>query len=165
LVLGNGKFRTHSLRGLLWAGSFAGVVLVIAALVIVVWSMLYLTRPLQARDAAFLLFAVSFGWFFSVEVIRPYVWLVDDRIVPASGALVAWREKPAQLEMFKEEDHRTLGLVRYTAVCLVCAAEVELGYGYGDNRRRLFGRCVESPQEHVYTFDRITRQGQRRGPL
>lgn len=162
LVLGNGKFRTRSFRGVLWAGSFVVVLFVVLFFAFVIWSMLYSSRPVQARDLALLFITIGLSWYLSVETLRPYLWLVDDRIVRAPSALAAWNEDPAQLEMFKEEDHRIVGLVRYTAVCSICAAGVELRYGYGENRRRLFGRCMESPQEHVFTFDRVTREGRLR---
>jgi hypothetical protein len=70
-----------------------------------------------------------------------------------------WGEEPAQLENFKEGDIRMLGLVRYSATCTIYAAKVELRYGDGAERRRLFGRCIEAPQDHVFTFDRVTRKG------
>lgn len=45
-----------------------------------------------------------------------------------------------------------IGLVRYTVICLICAA-VEVRYGYGESHRRLLGWCMESPQE---TFSPLT---------
>lgn len=93
--------------------------------------------------------------------IRNGWWPLADRIAPVSELLVSWKEAPAQLESFRAGNERVIGLVRYTATCLECAAAIELRYREGNDRRRLFGCCVESPQEHVFTFDRVTRRGKR----
>ena len=69
--------------------------------------------------------------------------------------------KPVFQQPVRAGDERVIGLVRYTATCPECSAAVELRYGEGHERRRLFGCCVESPQEHVFTFDRVTRRGRR----
>lgn len=160
LVLGGGKFPTRSARGVLWVSSFLVPVLVVVACLFVIWSMLYLARPVQARDLATVVIVGGVVWAFWYLTIRPMLWLLDDRLVPAPELFVGWKEEPAQLEMAQEDGKRMLGLVRYSGTCPVCAAKVELRYGDGQSRR-LFGRCIESPQEHVFTFDRVTRRGSR----
>lgn len=160
LLFGDGWFRTKSLRGLLFVCTGLAPMVCVAGLVATVWLMLFVKRPVTTADLAFLVFAAGLGWMLW-DFLRSLWWLLSDRIVPASDVLLGWREDPAQLESFKDGNARIIGLVRYSATCPVCAATVELRYGEGSERRRLFGCCVEAPQEHVFTFDRVTRRGRR----
>lgn len=159
LMLGTGKFPTRSLRGVVWLISSFIPVLLVFSCAILIWLMLYGARPVQTRDIATVAMAFAIPWALWRITIRPSLWLIEDRLIPASEILVSWREEQSQLELTKENGERMLGLVRYSGTCLVCAAVLELRYGEGNHRRRLFGRCIESPQEHVFTFDRITWQG------
>lgn len=51
--------------------------------------------------------------------------------------------------------------IKYASQCPVCEAEVLLDKGEPDFPRRIVGRCQESPREHVYSFDRVTKTGMR----
>lgn len=101
--------------------------------------------------------AFACWWFFA----RPLVVLVYDRIVPAFELLTEIREDPCQLELRKASQGRAIRVVRYSGTCPICAGRIELEYGFGDQRRRLFGCCTEAPRKHVFTFDRVTLQGRR----
>lgn len=161
LLAGQGEFRTLSWRGLLWAlflifgAAFVGVV------ALLFWLMHGVQRPLTTGDLVFLVSLVAVGllvwWYF----VRPLVLLLSDRIVPAGELITAWREDPCQLEMAKTPNGRSIRVVRYSGTCPVCSGRIELEYGFGNNRRRLFGCCTEAPREHVFTFDRVTLQGRR----
>lgn len=157
-LLGNGSFKIRSLRGLVFAGAAVIPMVCIGFLVVIVWLMLFLNRPVTTADLAFFVIAAVLGWALW-EFARQIWWLLTDRIVPAAEVLAGWNEPPAQLESFNQGSVRIIGLVRYSATCPICAATVELRYGAGHERRRLFGCCVEAPQEHVFTFDRVTRRG------
>lgn len=58
-----------------------------------------------------------------------------------------------------------LHLVRYVADCPICGAEgagrssVRLASGGLEFYRRIVGRCRHAPQEHVWSFDHIAREG------
>lgn len=157
-LFGSGSFKTKSLRGLLFASAAVVPMTCIALLAAIMWLMLFVNRAVTTADLAFFLAAAGIGWVLW-EFMRLLWWLLIDRIVPAAEVLTSWSEQPAQLESFRQGDARIIGLVRYSATCPVCAAAVELRYGTGHERRRLFGCCVEAPQEHVFTFDRVTRRG------
>lgn len=61
--------------------------------------------------------------------LRDWLRLLDDRLIPAAELWVAWNEANAQLELTKDKhDRRCLQLVRYTAVCPICAGTLELRY-------------------------------------
>jgi hypothetical protein len=157
-LFGSGSFKAKSLRGLLFAGTVVAPMTCIALLAATVWLMLFVKRAVTTGDLAFFVVAAGLGWVLW-DIVRQLWWLLADRIVPAADVLVSWNEPPAQLESFRLGDARIIGLVRYSATCPVCAAAVELRYGADHERRRLFGCCVEAPQEHVFTFDRVTRRG------
>lgn len=160
LLFGDGWFPTKSLRGLLFLCIGIAPLACVAVLMALVWLMLSATRPVTTSDLVFLIFTAGIGWVLWMSA-RSLWWLLADRIVPASEVLLSWREDPAQVESFKGGRARLIGLVRYSATCAVCTAAIELRYGEGHERRRLFGCCVEAPQEHVFTFDRVTRRGRR----
>jgi hypothetical protein len=161
LMLGNGAFKTKSGRGVLWASWMVTTGIFILSCGYVFFAMGLLNRPLHTSDLVLLIFLAAVGWAAWRMVLRPLLWLLDDRIILAAEGLMKFKEDPAQLDMTKDEAHRYIRLVRYSAVCSICAGNIELRYGYGQNHRRIFGCCSEVPTEHVFTFDRVTRMGQR----
>ena len=161
LLIGTGSFVTRSWRGLLWVT--VSFLLPLAYLVVIILTGLGYTsfkRPVQTSDLASMLMLGTLGWAVWRLSIRPLVWLIDDRIIPATELWVAWNEENAQIELATDEDkRRRLQLVRYSAACPICAGKIELRYSQGPNRRRLVGCCSEAPHEHVFSFDRIRRMG------
>lgn len=161
LILGNGVFRTRSWRGGLWAAGMISSAIVMLTCGLFIFQMHTITRPIQTGDLVAILLFTLLAWVIWRIQLRPLVWLLEDRIALASDSLVKLKEDTAHLDMAKDGDHRYIRLVRYTAVCPICAGNIELRYGHGANYRRIFGCCTEVPTEHVFTFDRITKQGQR----
>lgn len=161
-LIGTGSFVTRSWRGILWVTAFlvpVGFLLISAVLTL---GFTYFRRPVQTADLASLVVVAILAWFVWRTLVRPTMWLLEDRIIPATELWVAWNEENAQLELATDEfGHRRLQLVRYTAVCPVCAGTLELRYSQGPNSRRLLGCCTEAPHDHVFSFDRISRLGSR----
>ncbi|HWW05883.1 hypothetical protein [Collimonas sp.] len=88
--------------------------------------------------------------------------LLDDRVGLAPDWMLHWKEFGATVEVVKgksSDEPRRIQVLRYTATCPVCGAMVKLDRGEPDFPRRLVGRCGESPREHVFSFDRITKSG------
>lgn len=54
---------------------------------------------------------------------------------------------------------RELRLMVYSAKCPICENRIEIQNGGLQFPFRLVGRCSESPREHVYSFDHVTRTG------
>jgi hypothetical protein len=161
-LIGAGSFVTQSWRGLLWVAAFVAPVgyLVISAMLALGFTNRH--RPLQTSDLATLVVVAILAWSVWRLFVRPMLWLLEDRIIPATESWVAWNEDNAQLELTKDEQgRRRLQLVRYTAVCPICSGTVELRYAQGANRRRLLGCCAEAPHDHVFSFDRVSRRGER----
>lgn len=161
IIMGSGAFKSRSWRGGLWALGLVTSVIALISCGLLIFQMQKVNRPLQTNDLAvfFLLtFLILVIW---RHQIRPLLWLVEDRVGFASDTLIKLSEDPAHLDLVKDGDHRYFRLVRYSAVCPICAAAIELRFGQGSQHRRIFGCCTEVPQEHVFTFDRVTKVGQR----
>jgi hypothetical protein len=130
------------------------------------WAILSAPKPITTRELIIFLsiFVVPYAiWGF---VIKPWMRLFEDRIVRAPELLVDVNEKPSQLELFRDGDLRLIRLVRYFAPCPICGATIYLDEGSPDYPRRMVGRCSESPREHIFSFDRVTRKGIiLRGPI
>jgi hypothetical protein len=129
------------------------------ALSVFSWIVLSMPKPVTTRELAMFLSIFAFPYAIWILAIRPWWRLFDERIVPAPELLVALKEKPAQMELFRDGDLRLIRLVRYSAPCPVCGATIYLDDGSPDYPRRMVGRCYESPREHVFSFDRVTRKG------
>ena len=164
-LVGAGSFVTRSWRGLLWIGLLLLPVTYLVLAFLMGFGLLYTDRPLKTSDLAALVLTAGTAWVMWWLFIRPFNWLLDDRITLASEAWVAAGEPTAQLELALDDNkRRRLQLVRYTAVCPICAGTIELRYAHGVNRRRLVGCCSEVPHEHVFSFDRVLREGRRIEP-
>lgn len=162
ILLGSkGSTPTRSARGLLWAGAMVSIGCLFLLVLIFLWAMTGLRLPLTGGELASMVMLVIFAVFIWRFWARPLMWLLEDRIIPAPLLLTAMTEDDCQLEMPKEQGVRYIRLVRYGGACPVCAGSIELRYGQGSQLRRLFGCCTESPQEHVFSFDRVTRRGKR----
>lgn len=161
LLLGNGAFKTKSWRGWLWLLAAIWDVLFVMVCIFFIFQMRSVARSLQTSDLIAIALLCTCGWITWRLFLRPLLWLVEDRIILVSDSLMKLKEDAAHLDMAKDGDHRYIRLVRYSAVCPVCAGKIELRYGHGANYRRLFGCCTEVPTEHVFTFDRVTKVGRR----
>jgi hypothetical protein len=123
------------------------------------WVTLSAPKPVTTRELTVFLSIFVVPYAIWILVIKPLMRLFEDRIVHASELLVDVNEKPSQLELFKDGDLRLISLVRYSAPCPICGATIYLDEGSPDFPRRMVGRCSESPREHLFSFDRVTRKG------
>lgn len=89
----------------------------------------------------------------------------EDKIVIANDWWVGWREfgvTKEKVNIYNEQGDVTdsaVKLTKYVGKCSICGANVILDNGEPDFPRRIVGRCSESPREHVFSFDRVTRLG------
>lgn len=159
-------FFVHELKwtdGKRW--SFLSWHLLMLLFAVVVGAVLFLallgsTKPLSGGDLVLLMVMVAIPWG-TYRQLESSFRLFDDRIALASDWLLAWKEQGATMEIVRAHDDNpsTILVRRYTAKCPICGAMVKLDQGEPDFPRRLVGRCAESPREHLYSFDRVTRQG------
>lgn len=100
-----------------------------------------------------------------VRAVRHFERFSDDRIIIASEYFMGCTEFSLVQEIVTVEDdagnflHKKVQLTKYVGLCPICNSRVELAKGEPDFQRRIIGRCKESPTEHIYSFDRITKLG------
>lgn len=164
LLFQDGQVRIGSWQSLLIRGYVLAGMLTAVFLPILSYFGLMSPRAVTTQHLTILVGAIGIPiaiWFF---VIRPWIRLLDDRIIPAPDSALAFSEKNGQLELLKKGDTYLIRLVRYSGTCF-CGAAVYLDDGSPDFPRRMVGRCSESPREHIFSFDRVTRMGRvLRGP-
>ncbi len=66
---------------------------------------------------------------------------------------------PAALEYLRDGESRYVRIVNFTSSCVICGGDVHLANGRYDLKGRIVGECIESPLEHIYSFDRMTLEG------
>lgn len=138
--------------------------IVIAILVVLSWFILWhRTTPLTGQDIVLLALAIGFpvgAYKHFGGVFR----LFDNRIMLASERFLSWKELGATVEINRSKDPdapSTIHVHRYSTECPVCGWMVKLEKGEPDFPGRIVGRCEENPREHVFSFDRASKQGRR----
>jgi len=104
---------------------------------------------------------------FGLTISSPLYRVSQDKIVMAPDWMTPLKETSVQLELKKVSIDtldtgkviRELRLLVYSAKCPICTGRVEVQSGGIQFPFRLVGRCVESPREHVFSFDHVTRTG------
>lgn len=97
-------------------------------------------------------------WRFVEGMLR----LGSKRIIMAPDWLIGFHEFGVQIELTRGDgtpESRRMHLVRYASTCPQCDARLLVDSGDKEFHGRLVGRCSESPDEHVYSFDRVSRSG------
>lgn len=116
-------------------------------------------------------------WLTCISVSLAMLWFILSsplyrvsfkRIVMAPDWMTPLKETNVQLELRKIGTNpetgdaiRELRLMVYSAKCPICENRVEVESGGIQFPFRLVGRCNESPREHVFSFDHVTRSGRR----
>jgi hypothetical protein len=162
-LLKNG-YRLEGWRRWLFVAYGIGSILMAAAILILLWSLLERLPTWSIKDISTALFIAAALIFFIGAAINPIIRLLDWRIVMAPAGLVALKELNVQMEITRENQTfssspGTIRLVRYASTCPLCHAKIELDDGRKEFPNRLIGRCKENPAEHVYSFDRFTCRG------
>lgn len=99
-------------------------------------------------------------------LFTPFYEAIDKRVGLAPIWLTKLRISSAQLRYIRTDKKRPNGnnvralqLVVYQAKCPICGNEVLIEKGKYAHKGRLVGVCNESPREHVFTFDHVTKKG------
>ena len=101
------------------------------------------------------------------SIIYPFLAVSKKRIIPIHYIFLSDGTLNAQLESINTERNwkltgrhiRKLRVVSYSAKCPICSSRVELENGGKEFHSRLIGRCLEAPDEHIFSFDRTNRTG------
>lgn len=160
-LLPPGQTVIHSWRGPLIALFALASMAVIPLLGLVALNKLNHPGPITAKDLQTLLLVSVLG-LMVYRFIRPWWQLPLQRLTIASDFMLATNQLYGQLQLVRDRQKKvtgTLSLVRYYAACSHCGGTVELAEGGRNFPSRIIGRCRDSPSEHVYSFDPVTRRG------
>lgn len=109
-------------------------------------------------------------WLF-LEKKKRFERFTEDRIIIAPDLFMSWSELSLVQELVTVKDekgnflYKKVQLTKYAAICPICHAQAELAKGEPEFPRRIIGRCKESPREHVFSFDRVTKLGSFLGKM
>jgi hypothetical protein len=139
------------------------VLLLLFALISVGLLMALVSISLPPGSAAFLqsflllaLLAAGTWWLITSRWGR----LADDRILLLGSSEIAGAQEGVVLDRYDEGGTRSYVMRRYIANCPICREEtISLSRGEPEFRKRIVGRCANSPREHVFSFDRVTLEG------
>lgn len=94
--------------------------------------------------------------------VYPLLNLYKMRIDKAPGWMQSEEENLlVQWQALSDTQHHHIKLVHYTAECPVCKGTISIEKGGLRFPGRLVGKCNNSPREHCFSFDHITRKGNR----
>lgn len=161
LFFGNGMKWTSVKRYSFLTGNLlylAFVLIYVMLVTLVLWNS---KGPMGGQELVILIFGVLVPYFAYRHGAS--VWeLFEDRIIIAPDWTIAWKEFGATIEISRSKERElpsTIHVSRYSTLCPICGWMVKLEKGGPDFPRRTVGRCEENPREHVFSFDRSTRQG------
>lgn len=68
-------------------------------------------------------------------------------------------ERLLELRMPPRFETKNIKAVSYSAVCPICEGKIFAKSGGLEFWGRIIGRCNDSPIEHIFSFDHVTRRG------
>jgi hypothetical protein len=125
-------------------------------------------QPIFTPTSIELLILFSFaGFYFWVwRIVLPFYEANTMRIAIAPLWMIKLSQVTAQIESVPLDrlrktgrPYRRLEFVIYEGKCPICQNRVEVEKGKGQFKGRLIGMCSESPREHKFSFDHITKKG------
>jgi hypothetical protein len=149
-----------------WRGSAFVALFVLGAIVgtaIALWVVgAIASAPTGKTLAASLVTAIIAGgalWW----AVRPIGLLARDRITFApiwlQGIRDPWEDRLLELRRLPGHGVNHIFLTRYAATCPTCGASIHISPGRREFHGRLIGRCARAPNEHLFSFDHVTRTG------
>jgi hypothetical protein len=98
-------------------------------------------------------------------VMWPIYRVLQYRVIRAPDIIAPSNFENILLELRSLAEHEGRGkrfvISTYKATCPKCGHPISLSGGKLSYFGRIVGRCTESPREHIYSFDHVTRRGQR----
>lgn len=149
-----------------WLLVWLGTLSILAAVLVVMMTLLLLaySKNLTLQIGLnLILFAAAITWLVYL-LVSPIGKLLEWRIITAPDILVSFKEYNVLIELASDPNapdgsNKVIRLVRYASTCPICSGKVEVVEGKKEFPNRFVGRCLESPAEHVFSFDRVTRRG------
>ena len=146
-------------RRLLLSVALAALLFLYVLIVTGIFSVAWLPA-MGARE----LFKIITGLLVAISV----VWVTIGPLVSVSAAKIVIA--PWWMQSFDDDrlleyrgqprfPEKSIKAVRYSATCPACGGSVAAKSGRLAFWGRIVGRCEQAPQEHVYSFDHVTRSG------
>lgn len=162
IFIGRNHFRMRSWRGIALLCMVALPFLTLAFFWLVVFLSLRVPRPVTTADITLLLTAALLTRMYW-KGLKPIVRLAHDRVTLASDLFLSINQMYGQFRMSRDAGSKLAGawfsVVRHWACCPICSGDVEVQSGGESFPGRLVGRCIDSPLEHVYSFDPVSLTG------
>lgn len=159
------EFHLTGWRRILFLTPAILMLIVALGVFLVVWFTLSQQQAIPPNRMLVLVATAAAAVYFAWRMVSGVGRLGDKRIIMAPDILIGFREYGVQLELTRIDSTPSaasrLGLVRYAATCPICGTKVQVESGGREFYGRLVGRCQESPDEHAFSFDRVTRSGKR----
>jgi hypothetical protein len=157
------EFHLTGWRRILFLTPAILMLLVALGVFLVVWLSLSHQQAIPPNRILVLVATAVAAGYFAWRMVSGVGRLGEKRIIMAPDILIGFREYGVQLELTRIDSTpgaaSRLGLARYAATCPICGAKVQVESGGREFHGRLVGRCQESPDEHVFSFDRVKRSG------
>lgn len=157
------EFHLTGWRRILFLTPAILMLIVALAVFLVVWFTLSHQHAIPTNRILVLVATAAAAGYFAWIMASGVGRLGEKRIIMAPDILIGFREYGVQLELTRIDSApgaaSRLGLVRYAATCPICGAKVQVESGGREFHGRLVGRCQESPDDHVFSFDRVLRSG------
>jgi len=137
------------------------IVALIVSYFLLLWNF-YATSSLSFLTSIIIMSIFGFLYF----LLKPFYEAMNHRIGIAPIWLLRLNEVSGQLRASRTDKKRVNGksiralqLVIYKADCPICDNEVLIEKGKYAHKARLVGVCDESPREHIFSFDHVTKKG------
>jgi|APLak6261664640_1056046.scaffolds.fasta_scaffold03473_4 hypothetical protein len=123
-------------------------------------------HAITSRDLVYLIF-IYFTFLLCKHAYQRSHAFLNDRIIMASDHFMSFKENNIVQELVTVNNdqgdflYKKVQLTKYVGICPICSAQVVLEKGEPDFSKRVVGRCKESPREHVYSFDRTMKKGNK----
>lgn len=160
---GNGTIQKGESRWWLFVASVALQLILFFISIISMLLMFHIAPgPVSGRHLQVILAVFFFGpliWYFT---FRPMDILASRKMMLLEDHYLPFNEPSTQIEKVadpKNPEYSMLKIVRYQAICGICGGSVAIQDGGKAWPDRFVGGCRNSPQEHVYSFDRFTMRG------
>jgi hypothetical protein len=144
---------------------YSYITLPIIALVCSYFLLLWNYFALSTASLIYSILIISVFYLFYI-LLKPIYEAMNNRIAIAPNWLLGLKVNSGQLRAIRTEEKRASGksirelqLVIYQATCPICGNEVAIENGKHSYKGRLIGLCDESPREHVFSFDHVTKKG------
>lgn len=160
-LLRNGYALKHW-RGAVFLGLMVIILLVIISSILLTSYAIIQAQTLLSLITSLLISGMAIGGLWLM--FKPLYRLPLDRIVVAPWWLMGLSKYDDRLLTIRESTSQQANVIymaRYVSTCPICGGKVRAQAGGREFNERIVGRCENTPREHVFSFDHVTRNGHK----